>query len=316
MRGKIMSNKHRRGSTTNEFCTVAAAKACGCGNNYKEMCEGEASGWDKYPQKFARRNSSTKLIDSLRKNQRSFEAHHVLPVACVTEVIIGWDEKANSSPSVISGTKWCINTKDNMIAMPMWGHTIMWYTDNFVGISSEVLDEIKSKNKESVGNKALSELSEETSKKLSNMLSDRKDTAPPFKDIPQHNYSHTGRNALSGYNQEIIQRLEAIVADIEEAQEMHQTDKINSIKDALDDLSENMKEILLERANDRVYKGTHEAWKGGMKGVEKDTNSNHWYKNFSMAERPTEMTFPLGKVSDSMAEKIIGLARAMLMESK
>lgn len=308
-----MSNNHRRGSTTNNFCSVAAAGGCSCGNDYVKACKGEASDWGSYPQKFSVRNASTRLIESLRKNQRSFEAHHALPVACISEVIQAWDEKANTSPSVISGTKWCINTKDNMIAMPMWGHTIMWYTDCFSAVSEEVLAEIVSKNESSVGNKALSKLSAEAKKQLSSMLSDAGDTAPPFKDLPQHNYSHTGRSADTGYNQEIIQKLERIALNIEAAQEAHETDKIDSIKGKLESLSKKMKKTLKKRATSRVYSSTHEAWKGGMKGSEEDSNSDKWYQNFSMANEPPKMTFPLGKVSGSMAKKIEDLARSMWM---
>ncbi|MBU3002765.1 hypothetical protein [Paraglaciecola arctica] len=308
-----MSDKHRRGSTTNEFCSVAATGKCGCGNDYFKACEGEATGWGNYPQKYSVRNASTKLIESLRKNQRSFEAHHALPVACISKVILAWDEKANSSPSVISGTKWCINTEKNMIAMPMWGHTIMWYTDNFSAVSDEVIEEILSKNEGSIGNKALSKLSAEARKSLSNMLTDAGDTAPAFKDLPQHNYSHTGRSAKSGYNQEVIGALKNVVANVTAAKDKHETDKIDAIKDKLDKLSETMKKKLKKRAVSRKYSSTHEAWKGGMKGAEDDPNSNHWYLNFSMAERPTKMTFPLGKASGSMASKISGLARSMWM---
>lgn len=303
---------HRRGSVTNNFCTVAGTP-CGCGNDYVKACEGEASGWGNYPQKFTIRNASTRLIESLRKNQRSFEAHHVLPVACVTTVILDWDEKANSDPSVITGTKWCINTKKNMIAMPMWGHTIMWYTDNFDNISKEVFDEIISKNESSVGGKALAGLSADARKALSNMVGDRSDTAPPFKDIPQHNYSHTGRTANTGYNKEIIKKLNNIKTNIEEAQDKHQTDKIDSIKSKLDDLSDKMKKALDDRATSRTYSSTHEAWKGGMKGKENDANSDKWYENFSMAKKPPKMEFPLGKASGAMARKITELARSMWM---
>ena len=307
-----MANKHRRGSTTNNFCSVAGTP-CNCKNDYVKSCEGEASGWGGYPQKYSVRNASTKLIESLRKNQRSFEAHHVLPVACISEVIQTWDEKANSSPSVMSGTKWCINTEKNMIAMPMWGHTIMWYTDSFAAVSDEVLNEILSKNEGSIGNKALSKLSAEARKQLSNMVTDAGDTAPPFKNLPQHNYSHTGRNAATGYNQEVVKKLNSIKKNVEKAKNKHETDKIDSIKDSLDDLSEDMKETLKDRATSRVYNSTHEAWKGGMKGVEDDPNSNKWYQNFSMAETPTEMTFPLVKASGAMASKITELARSMWM---
>jgi hypothetical protein len=311
-----MSNKHRRGSVTNNFCSVAGTP-CSCKNDYVKSCEGEASDWGEgYPQKYSDKNPATKLIQSLRNNQQSFQAHHVLPVACISEVIQTWDEEANPSPSVISGTKWCINLAKNMIAMPMWGHTIMWYTDNFKEVSEEIENAFKSENEKSIGKKKSLPLS----KKVKNQLSDvlevvliNRDTAPPFKDLPQHNYSHTGKSAATGYNQEIIEKLETIVVNIGDAKDKHDTPTINSIKASLDELSEDMKDTLKERGTSRVYNSTHEAWKGALKGKE-DLDSDNWYQNFSMADEPPKMTFPLGDRNGAMAKKIANLARAMWMD--
>lgn len=299
----MAGDDHRRGSVSNNFCSVAGTP-CKCPNNYIENCESQADGWGTYTQKYTTRNKVTKIIEELRQNRRSFEAHHMLPVACVTEVILEWDEKNNTDPSVITGTKWCINEEINMIALPMWGHTILHYTENFEALSQEVRDEIDSVAAAAIGATKLGKLSVAARRSLSNLVT--VNTAPPFEKLPQHNYGHTGGSAATGYNEEIIDKLKKITMNIERAKDVHQTDKINSLKGALNDLSKDMEEELKDRGV-RAYGGTHQAWKKGMEG------KRDWYKSFSMASDPKKMTFPLGRASGGMAKKIADLAQSMFM---
>jgi hypothetical protein len=77
-----------------------------------------------------------------------YEAHHLLCCASVKSKLA----KKHGIQTIVNETKWCINRKHNMIALPLWGHTIKWYGAAF---------------------KATEE-------------------APPFKSLPQHNWDHNG----------------------------------------------------------------------------------------------------------------------------
>ena len=302
-----MSDEHRRGGVSNNFCT-AAGTPCGCNNNYVTPCESEADGWGDYPQKYTVKNKATKLIEELRQNRRCFEAHHILPVACVSETVLAWDKEKNADPSVVTGTKWCINVADNMIALPMWGHTIIYYCDNFKAVSDEVAAEVEKSLSDSKGKKRVAGLSAGARQELAATVTDRNDTAPPFKDRVQHNYGHTGKSPETGYNQEVVKKLKDIVIDVENAQDAHATDKVNSLKGELDQISTDMRELLEERST-RVHGGTHQAWKAGM------NDKQDWYKCFAMTAKPTKMDFPLGRSSGAMVKKLAELAQAMWMDN-
>jgi hypothetical protein len=58
--------------------------------------------------------------------QKKYEAHHLLCWSCVIKAFFT-DEAAKA---ILKGTDWCVNRKPNMIALPLWGHTVKWYVDN------------------------------------------------------------------------------------------------------------------------------------------------------------------------------------------
>jgi hypothetical protein len=89
--------------------------------------------------------------------QRGYEAHHLLPVGCVTDQILG----NTSIEGAVQETEWCINNADNMLGMPMWGMTIKWYC-SISAVGGEMLK----------GN-----------------VPD-----PPFANIPQHDFNHNRYN--------------------------------------------------------------------------------------------------------------------------
>ena len=298
----MADDDHRRGAASNNFCAVAHDKSTPCKQDYVANCKSQAKGWDTYDQQKKIRNKKGK-ITKLETGERSFEAHHIAPVACVSEVVIKWDEKNNKNPSVITGTKWCINAKVNMIALPVWAHTIKYYCDNFDDLDKEIKDEISSANQESIGMEDLAKLSAKARLAITDAVI-AKVKAPPFANRPQHNYGHTGQDAESGYNEEIIEKLEQITANVDQAKAEHETAKIESLQKALDKLSETMEGELKDRAK-RSCNGTHKAWKQGMKKPDSD-----WYKSFSMAQVPTAMIFPLGKTTGPMADKLVTAARA------
>lgn len=88
--------------------------------------------------------------------KKIFEAHHVACVAPVSAFIAG----DSALKDVVHQTTWCINKPSNMLAMPLWGHTVKWYCQ--ITAASDVVN------------------------------IDAAQQAPPFKNIPQHNFDHNG----------------------------------------------------------------------------------------------------------------------------
>ena len=93
-----------------------------------------------------------------RVDTKKYKAHHILCVGAVTDNVLG-DSKIHD---VIVQTDWCISNKENMIAMPLWGHTVKWYCS--VAADSKAGDD--------VFNQAAA--------------------VPPFANLPQHDFDHPG----------------------------------------------------------------------------------------------------------------------------
>ena len=90
---------HIRGKKVGDFCACAVSGAkCDCGNNFRHT--GKPDPWF-FP----------------------FQAHHLLPVTCVNGVLVAEPE----IDGILRATTWCINAKENMYGMPVWGHTVEWY---------------------------------------------------------------------------------------------------------------------------------------------------------------------------------------------
>jgi hypothetical protein len=86
---------HSAGVLKDKFCAQRKDK-CKDGQKYRENCK---VGW-------------------------KYQAHHVLCVASVTQFLA----KKRGIDKVIRQTKWCINTKENMLAMPLWGTLTKFYS--------------------------------------------------------------------------------------------------------------------------------------------------------------------------------------------
>jgi hypothetical protein len=89
---------------------------------------------------------------------RTYEAHHILCWSPVANVLLTPDAQP-----LLKDTEWCINNAKNMMALPLWGHTVKWYAltgelaapafsslpqHNFdhnckAGYTAEVVDELK-----------------------------------------------------------------------------------------------------------------------------------------------------------------------------
>jgi hypothetical protein len=189
-----VSDDHKRGSKKGKFCGIPG-NPCECGNDYIKICE---PGWSSHT--FAR---LVKAQGGAFSFQKKYEAHHVVCVAPVSSELIA----KPSIEGVIKETQWCINNKDNMLAMPLWGHTVKWYC-TITAAGGSVASDIP---------------------------------APPFANIPQHDWDH---NCKEGYTYEVEQAAKNLAQDAEEAgHEISPED----LKGALDGLSSDFKSLLSER---------------------------------------------------------------------
>lgn len=252
-------------------------------NNYQTICKPAWSDWT-YPQNYSIRNAVTKAIEKVTAVEKSYEAHHVLCSAQVNAIVVGKKDDMGYS-DILDKTQWCINAKDNMLAIPMWGHTIMFYCNTMMS----QIDSVDTVNQL------------DASRFLNTPTSE-----PPFKDLPQHNYGHSGRSIKTSYNLEIGDHLETLVRSLQKDQEKHETERIKSLASKLTNASAHFKNELENVRGKRVYGGTHEAWKAGMKG------KSDWYMPFSMAQEPRYITFPVKNVSGDIGAKIKYFARALL----
>jgi hypothetical protein len=204
------------------------------------------------------------------------EAHHILCVAQVNKVVTS---KTQEVQQVIDESKWCINSKKNMLALPLWGTTVMHYCNNMSGMVP--------------GDQA------GLLKGISGTLLSSVTGAPAFKNLPQHNYGHSGGTIPSSYNKEIAQKLQDWIATVDVRIKQHAVTG-NNIHDELNGMSEEMEGELKTRGT-RVggttgVTGTHDAW----------TNPGPtWYVPFSMAQVPKPLPFP------KMILKIVKLAQAL-----
>ena len=108
---------HTEGAKKGKFCSKRMEE-CPCGNKYKAIMSGTES-WGKYKQKHKR----------LVAVERSPEAHHVLPVASVTEHVTS-NQKIRDE--VVENTEWCVNVEANMIALPLFEMTLTHYLSHSV----------------------------------------------------------------------------------------------------------------------------------------------------------------------------------------
>jgi hypothetical protein len=263
---------HSEGVVVDEFCAIRAEKCSLHGNEYQKNCDPPPNGWE----------GTTFLQGSKEKVLKKPEAHHLLCVACVTEFVA----KDSKLKDVVRQTPWCINDTVNMFAMPLWGHTIKWYCNNF--------DEMDL-DRDSVGD--LIDAGDLFSKK----------TGPKFKNIPQHDYDH---NSGLGYKQEVDRDLKQLASQIRDVAKNSHEDASSALAGELEELSKKFRSELQRRG--KRAGGTHNAWSEVVKGVRKPHSD--WYKPFSMANDGKEeaRVFPVsGADSGKLANKIRRMVDAL-----
>lgn len=120
----MSADKHApRGAKHGSFCAFASrGGACKCPNNYKKNGKAPAS-WLAMPP--ASRQVEYRS-DKGNKTKRHFEAHHALSIGPVSAIMFG--EDAKDIREIVENTVWCINSTENMLAMPMMAHTVHWYS--------------------------------------------------------------------------------------------------------------------------------------------------------------------------------------------
>jgi len=137
---------HGKGIEQKQFCALRTNK-CKDGNEYRENCK------------------PSPLYD--------YRAHHILCVASVTQYLA----TVSTILPIVEQTKWCINKKSNMLAMPLWGM--------FMKAALQ---------RHEAGNF----------------------TAPSYNKIPMHNYGHTGttsyKTEIDNKMIEIAQQMEESTA--------------------------------------------------------------------------------------------------------
>ncbi len=274
-----MANKQHKEKIAGKtkFCSTKKGGKCGCSlnNDYVEVCRPKW-GTLKYPEKHATKGGVMKV----------FEAHHILCVNEIASFLVG-PKVDKGYGDELEGTVWCINAKKNMIALPRWGHTIMWYC------KTSILD-----------------FTFDWSGNVMNLdefapLAKDAENRPPFKDLPQHDYGHKGASP-QGYSQDVGEDLEEYSNSLQEAVQEHDNETLGQIAPRLNALSNKYRSTLKSRGK-RVHGGTHGAWKKALD----NPNVASWYVPFSMAETATPMVFPGGKGGKGLLQKIERFAHAL-----
>src|SRR2546429_1328820 len=253
-----MSGEHERGDRKGKFCTTPAAKICDdCPGsmNYIDVCE---PNWSAHTfERMVKAKANPFVFD------KKYEAHHILCVAPVTQELLG-DKKIRGA---VEQTKWCINKELNMLAMPLWGHTVKWYCSIDQGGGDIDVD---------VG-------------------------APPFKNIPQHDFDH---NCKQGYTWEVEEEMKKRVQEIKDSEHKLKGD---SLAGALDDCANDFADKLKKRGKRKG--GTHKAWKL----AQQEPPDPNWCHPFSMASdsKVSSVGFPARNFQGKVDQWINRIAQAI-----
>lgn len=264
-------SEHDRGKREGQFCAIPADPTCSdCPHKpttYIEVCKPKAKGW--FAHTFKRR---VRREGSPFTFEKKYEAHHLVCVAPVSNELVS----KTGIKGVIEQTKWCINNKDNMIPMPLWGHTIKWYceiTEDDTGMDvDDISDAIKDRVK-----------------------------APKFENIPQHDFDH---NCKEGYTWEVEEEVKKLAKEIKANGHKLKGEKLEA---RLKELSEDFK----GRLDDRGIRkgGTHKAWKL----AQKEPPDPQWCHPFSMAsdDKVSDKGFPVKNFDEKVAKWIKRIADAI-----
>lgn len=212
-----MSESHSDGLLVKKFCTQRTDKCDPCGNKYADCVK-------KNPT-LATSFTFPRLVQAASGPETlniSHNAHHLLCVAEVTKVI-SKDEKLKA---VLENTVYCINASVNMMALPLFGHTVYWYC-LFGGSGAKSL--------------------------LGAIMSAV--TAPAFKDLPNHDFDH------GMYNKEVEDELKNLSGQVKQAEHSFTTGQLAG---ALNAMSTSFLGKLQARGVRKG--GTHASWQKACEG--------------------------------------------------
>jgi hypothetical protein len=260
-------------SDKKKFCAIRAVPKCddctqlGSHKSHREACKAETASWG--------RAYAFRSLHGGEGRWYSYEAHHLLCVSSVGNELLGHTKME----PLLRETDWCINKPKNMIAMPLWGHTIKWYCS----------------------------ISKSGTYKLKDI------DPPPFADIPQHNLGHNGGGS---YRTEIDDDCAKLRADAV-SKEHEMTGQ--ALADRLDSLSDRWRKKLTQtrgkrRGGGADGKGTDAAWRAASKSMSKgETPAADWFLPFSMAAdaEEDEVPPPTYDFDEKFSDWVDKLAQAM-----
>ena len=126
-----MSNDHQaKEKPPRRFCCERVEKCKPHGNKYRD---GDPVNWQQFPRLYRFREYAAwsrdwfvrqRQIVEINKRKVKHNAHHSVCCGSVTDLTGNVDIKV-----IIDMTDWCVNHKKNMIALPLWGHTFIWYVN-------------------------------------------------------------------------------------------------------------------------------------------------------------------------------------------
>ncbi|MCA9127969.1 MAG: AHH domain-containing protein [Planctomycetales bacterium] len=200
---------HSAGTLVNKFCTQRTAKCDPCGNKYADVVKNNTSLAVSF--KFPRLKKKENI-------EISQNAHHLLCVAEITKVI----SKDPKLKTVLENTEYCVNNPKNMMALPLFAHTVYWYC---------LAEDIPISARAVVGSITTTY------------------TPPPFANLPNHDFDH------GKYNKEVEEALEVLKAEVKEADHSIAPAQLSA---SLDEMSGDMEGLLKIRGKRKG--GTHLAW--------------------------------------------------------
>lgn len=252
-----MSDKHKNGNPPpSKFCSLRVEKCDPHKNTYMKYDEPKPP-WQKYPQAqreydqegkrdredrekaeghkfpaYVKIKMKTKVTQRMKKWAqhvmstervwKEHEAHHCVCCSSVQEFIADTFIKP-----IIDQTDWCVNQEANIVALPLWGHTFIWYCTP----TGEVRD------------------IEQVEEKLGE---------PRFKDRVMHNCDH------DIYQKDELEPLLERIAKRVQKNTMNHKECAKQLADVLNKLVKKFSDRVKDRG--KRGGGTHAAWKAGLKG--------------------------------------------------
>jgi len=101
------------------------------GCDYDKNCDPAPTGWN---------DLSYESLKKGKRVPRRWEAHHVLSIAALADSMHDLDpDVAKYVQRCKAETKWCINQKPNMLALPRFGHSVKWYMEGIAKDGAAIL---------------------------------------------------------------------------------------------------------------------------------------------------------------------------------